>query len=488
MGRFVDVRRLDERRLGLVLLGVALLGAGILVRLQLGSKSLWLDEAFSVAMARLPWADFWPALPLMEGNMALYYALLHVWTSVLGFSDGAVRSVSAVAAVASLPFVFLIGRRLFGPVVGGIAALLLGTNAFFIQYAQEARGYALALLLVSAATWLLQRALDEPSRVRWLAYALVAAASFYAHVFTGFVLVAHLTTALMWPGRRLPRVPPFVLVGAITFPMSWFILTREGSVAGWVAPPDTDVVVAALSALAGHQSGALPIAYASLVLVALASWARLFATHRVGRRHVLVAAWAALPILGSLAVSLTVKPVFVDRFLIVALPAVVLLVAVGLVQLRSRFVVVAGVVLMLALSAGGLRYWYADYAKEEWRGAVQHLAAYGQPGDAAVFFPQVVRLAVDHYVRQSGVAERMPRSVVPDRSYGSYFQGLTPESGVADALARDDAPRLWLVYRYGGPTADDWEYAAIQRHLQDGRYRLESHVFLTHIQIMLFTR
>ena len=52
---------------------------------------LWLDEALSVNIAKLPIGQI-PAALRHDGHPPLYYVLLHVWMSVLGSGDVAVRS------------------------------------------------------------------------------------------------------------------------------------------------------------------------------------------------------------------------------------------------------------------------------------------------------------------------------------------------------------------------------------------------------------
>ena len=61
-------------------------------------SDLWLDEALSVNIARLPLGDLRTALK-HDGAPPLYYLALHVWTAVLGSGDSAVRALSGVCMV-----------------------------------------------------------------------------------------------------------------------------------------------------------------------------------------------------------------------------------------------------------------------------------------------------------------------------------------------------------------------------------------------------
>ena len=85
-----------RKRASIPSVGSALLllivAAGVVLRLHLLTRrDLWVDEALSVVLARMPWRHFWQALWDFQANMALYYLLLRGWLH-LGDSEGLVRS------------------------------------------------------------------------------------------------------------------------------------------------------------------------------------------------------------------------------------------------------------------------------------------------------------------------------------------------------------------------------------------------------------
>ena len=141
--------------------GAVVVVAGIVLRFVTRSD-LWLDEALSVNIARLPFSDLHEALK-HDGAPPLYYVLLHLWIEVFGSSDFAVRSLSGVISVATLPLAWFAGRRLGrggppGPVradsartrlVAALVVIVFATSPYMIRYATEARMYALVMLLVT---------------------------------------------------------------------------------------------------------------------------------------------------------------------------------------------------------------------------------------------------------------------------------------------------------------------------------------------------
>src|SRR5690348_16241867 len=90
-GSRVDGRDPTLRPIELVAVAGAVV-TGLVLRFWTSSH-LWLDEALSVDIARLPLGDI-PRALRHDGHPPLYYFLLHGWMSVFGEGDTAVRSLS----------------------------------------------------------------------------------------------------------------------------------------------------------------------------------------------------------------------------------------------------------------------------------------------------------------------------------------------------------------------------------------------------------
>ena len=101
-------------------MGTSSSAAVVCVALRFWTQShLWLDEALSVNIARLPVADIPEALR-HDGHPPLYYFLLHGWMRCSAKATSPSASLSGVFAVAALPLVWFAGRRLGGS-HGGVA-------------------------------------------------------------------------------------------------------------------------------------------------------------------------------------------------------------------------------------------------------------------------------------------------------------------------------------------------------------------------------
>jgi mannosyltransferase len=143
-----------ERNRAVVLLSALTVAGAVLRVWQIGSKSVWIDEAFSVWVARQPLASGVSWLVRIDQHPPLYYALLHLWLC-LGDGPAALRLLSASASALNIPVLYALGRRLAGRRVGLLAAAILALSPFHVYLAQEARMYALLSLLVSLSLWAL---------------------------------------------------------------------------------------------------------------------------------------------------------------------------------------------------------------------------------------------------------------------------------------------------------------------------------------------
>ena len=168
------------------LAGPAALGALVLLALFLRTRELgigfWIDEGLSVGISDRPLGDIPDALRL-DGSPPLYYLLLHVWMSVAGTSEEAVRALSVVFGLVAVPVAWWAARTLFGTRSGWMAAVLAATSPFLTQYAQEARMYALTVLLslIASAAFARMVAFEDDRRPWAIGFAVAFAAMLYTH-------------------------------------------------------------------------------------------------------------------------------------------------------------------------------------------------------------------------------------------------------------------------------------------------------------------
>jgi uncharacterized membrane protein len=158
---------------------------------QIDRKPIWLDEAVSWDMASRPPADL-AAKTAADIHPPLYYLVLSVWAGAFGDSLTGLRSLSAVATIGSAVLLYLLARRWLERGTALFAAVAYAISPHTIYFAQEARMYALAALLVLAATVSYRRWLESGATrtADVIAYGITAAAAMYTHYATALALAA----------------------------------------------------------------------------------------------------------------------------------------------------------------------------------------------------------------------------------------------------------------------------------------------------------
>ena len=167
----------------LIFMGAVTLVALVLRFYRIGEKSIWLDEAFSLWIARQPLWEGLGWLIRIDQHPPLYYSLLHVWTELFGELQGPVRMLSALFSTATVPLLYAAARRLLDRSSAAIAAGILAISPFHVQFAQETRMYSLLTLEVACVLYFLARLLTErrPPTGSWVGLAVAQAAAMLTH-------------------------------------------------------------------------------------------------------------------------------------------------------------------------------------------------------------------------------------------------------------------------------------------------------------------
>ncbi|MEX2221173.1 MAG: glycosyltransferase family 39 protein [Candidatus Rokuibacteriota bacterium] len=393
----------------MALLAVIALATGLRVAL-LDRQGLWADEVFSLAIAtghslEHPAAEADPAqgdyveaptpLPasafrrylehedppagfrrvvravrLSDTSPPLYYVLLDGWTRWAGVSDSALRLFSVLWALASMPVLWLIARRVGGEAAALPAVVLFAVCPLGLYYSAEGRMYSLVLFLVVSMV-ALTLALGTGDATPWRvgAWSAVSAAALLTHYFCGFVWVACLAWLAMMPTRiRWTWIAGgVVLTGLLVLP--WYMVLPE-SLGRWRVtwywlntPVDFRRALAApfrlswsfLSGqgfwvssvrsewLAAFAFGAVAVA------LGLAFRRRLFSGERG-----LVWLWVAAACTGPIVFDLMrgTNTAAIPRYALAGLPGILVLAAIGLSRLRPAVRVVVLLVILLAWSSG----------------------------------------------------------------------------------------------------------------------------------------
>jgi mannosyltransferase len=388
----------------IVVVGIVAVLAGGVLRFATRS-GLWLDESLSVNIASLPVGDIASWLR-HDGHPPLFYLLLHGWMELFGSGDVAVRALSGVFGLLTLPLAYLAGRRRGGVLLGWITLTVVALSPFAVRYSDEARMYSMVMFLVFAGYLLVDDVLRR-GKDDWLRLAgivVVAAALLYTHYWSLWLLAATGLVAIwrVWrPVGPDGRAAAWKLIGALALGGLLFVpwlpsMLYQSAHTGtpWAKPmrPSVAFGFTIQDFGAGLYDDAVFFALLTSILVVLG----LFGRAR-DRRHIDVDLSTNPQLRGEavvgastfgigIVIAFALRGAFATRYAAVIFPFLALLVAAGVTRFAARWVRF-GVLLVLCsyLAIGAL--WNVADTRTQMTQIGRAIDAKAQPGDLVIYCP-----------------------------------------------------------------------------------------------------
>jgi len=430
---------------------------------DLETRSLWEDEGWTMLLSAGPGLDDVVRTLAHDQHPPLYFMLLRLWRTLAGESEFAGRYLGVLAGVVAVAGIYQLGRALFSPLAGLLAALVLALADLPIDLAQEVRHYSLLLAFVVLSSAAYARWWRHPARGNRAGYVLASLAMLYTHYLGVYILAVqalHLLVARR-PWRRLAEGA--LLIGAVGLGfVPWLPVMIDQNRVRWDNPlyyqnslpnsPETFRLVR--TTLLGHHYAIL----GSLILLGLVwlSWPRDDPTSRPVVR--LRPFWPVLfPVLqivviAGLIVAINERRQFltVRNFLIIT-PALAVLAGHGLANLpRLARTFTVALVMIVALTTVDARRHYPD-----WRAIVGNVSAHYVADEPVLMDVWVGDFPARYYLdRQLG--PQTPR--VSLREWRDQYREFFLPT-LLDYLQRQES--FWLIYwgdapmdEYGGLIAE----------------------------------
>lgn len=415
--------------------GLSAVVAAVLAWSTTGRSAVSIDEAYTMAEARLSWGDLWGVLWHRELNASLHTLVTWSMSRVPGLdSVTTLRALStAFGVLAVFVTVAVLGRLWAGawPLLG----LLLFANPLVLDEMVSGRTYTLTLMLAAVSLLLLVRARDDPSWTRVLIWGGLNGIMLYAHFFAAALVVAQVVWLALGSERRVWRrwAAGAAVTALLAAPIGVFLAgsgARQSQLPALPALSAHDYVsgvFALIIGASGRGQRVLQVALALLAAVLVVS-----AVRATGRRREVWLGGAAfiLPIgLGCLA-SLGTPSAFTPRYMMFGLPGLMLFVCGAVVALgRVRRPVVAALVVTCVAATGlavigGSRN--DTVARDPWGPVAQQIAAEGGPAPAVTTVAPMEGFVARTSMERAGfsfgpafpgsAAEFLRQSTYPDRA------------------------------------------------------------------------
>ncbi|MCQ3814265.1 MAG: glycosyltransferase family 39 protein [Acidimicrobiia bacterium] len=450
--------------------GAVLAVIGGLVLRFVAPSPLWLDEALSVNIALLDFAQLVEALR-HDGHPLLYYWLLGDWIDIFGESDFAVRSLSGIFSVLCIPMLYKTAQR-YGPAVAKTTLLLATSSPFLLRYATEVRMYSLLTLLCCVGWLCVERAIERPTIGRLCLVSLVVAALVHTHYWSIWLVAA----ALIVVGYNIVfgsggnrgvalRVGAAIIVGASTLLVWLGVLLEQLRTTGtpWAgrARP-AEVVVETIQAIGGSSRFEGELLGVALMFLAMLG---VFIHRADGREVVLRFSWldfdrAAICVLATLGtggmVAFVVDGAFEPRYASVVVGFVLVLAANGIAMLPPR--VGLGVLAFVVLFGFAVAVDEARRDRTQGAEVAARIDETIQSGDSVVFCPDQVGPATRRALLGADSFFAYPRGdgiLVDWQNYAATIAESPVGEFVSNVLVETRSNDVYLVRGLGYKGFDD---------------------------------
>ncbi len=464
----VRAQRVSRTEAGVLL---ALTVLALALRVTSLSRSLYTDEAYSLALAQRGFGHMLGLFFAYEPNGTPYSILL--WPLIRIFGTGAtlLRLPAVLGGTASVPALWWAARRFAAPTAALLAAGLLAINPMAVWYGQEARSYAFVLLAVCLAFGALPHALDRGRRRRaWVGYVAAMVALAYCELFA-VPLVLPAQALIAWRRgrtgvRRWVWSLLAVLVCCVPLLVGAAIARSHRNALYWAPKTDRALVTFALQEITAGLSGVSALRWATLfgalaLLAAAVVWiARRGAAPAVKGTLAMALCWGVVPAAVLLAISF-VQPVFWPRYVILSLPGLCLALALAAQVLwHSRHgILVAGACLaVLAVAAVLADAHQRTAVQENWKSAAAWLSAERAPDQPTIvdtvsvlpslgYYDPAFRASDGDLVVQEWQDQPLPAGVAGYKDRGGW--GTVPDGPPTvhafERLARIGHGTVWMV-------------------------------------------
>lgn len=359
-----------------ILLIIIIISALLLRVAYIDKQSLWLDEAITVRQANVGLNQTIYQLS-HDDHFPLYIVLMHFWIKIFGISESAIRSLSAIFGILGVLMIYFLGRRLFNKETGLFAAAILALSPAAIYYSQEARLYTMMMFLTMASFYFYLRLKEKYTVLNAALYIIPTILLIYTHIFA-FIIVLSQTIHFFYINSRKKAelakwAVTMAILGVLFLPWAPIMINQLSltSLISWIPRPS-------INGLAG--TGRLFFGNAIIAIIFFMLLGFIFFLNIKGRidpdeagNFYSVLFFGAFPIVFLFLFSF-IKPLFVPKFMLFALPFFIL--AFAWMTLKSHnkpMLPLIILVIILVMSLTTVFWQYHTLDKQDWRGVAEYI-------------------------------------------------------------------------------------------------------------------
>ncbi len=377
-----------------VLLFIILIGS-ILRFYKIDYQSVWLDEIHTIneSNPKISISDLYSTLLVADPHPPLYFILVKLIFTFFGYSTFVLKMFSALMGVGGLFAIYLLGKELMNKRVGLIAAALLSVNYFHLYYSQEARMYSMLFMTTTLSFYFLIKLIKTPSIKAVILHAFFAALMIHTHFFALFALFAQYLILLIFILKpfnveRKKMVLFTFLSGIITLilyiPSLTTFIEASKRTSIWIPIPTIDVYTQMFKEFFGQSEIVIFFIITLLVLFFIKLYNREnkvnFEINPNDEKHVFsflfLFTWIIITLIIPLISSYLKLPMLISRYFINILPAILVIIAIGIYYIKNDVVKLSILSILILFSLTDIiivKKYYRNVNKTQFREATQFI-------------------------------------------------------------------------------------------------------------------
>lgn len=417
------------------------------------SQSLWQTSHSPITMVNIVAEDV---------HVPLYHIILHYWQIPFGNGEAAARALSLSFFLLLIPAMYLFGKQAFGSVVGMYAALLAALSPFLNWYGNEIRMYSLFALLIVLNQYFFLRIYANGTRkpVRtliWVGYGATMMLGIFTHYFFLFNAVTQAIYFFAFHrsfARNAGRGFVIVMLVLLVIFTPWLYFVIDLGAAGNTQPilskpTPVDLFNTFFEFAFGFQSDRTNTTFISLwPLLVLFMFLALRRNQKIPPIALYLFMSLFLPVIFAYGISSGWKPIYLTRYLILALPAFYVLISWVLSSYPPKLsrlfksALVLGMAAMLTVQIVNA----GSPVKEDYRGASAYIAENATARDIVILSAPFTIYPFEYYYNGAAEVETLP---IWDRNQAGQIPAWTEERMISDIETLKGAhEKIWLLLSY----------------------------------------
>jgi len=358
-------------------------------------QSVWLDEIHTLNEAdpKNSISEIYNKLLISEPHPPLYFLLVHFSFKIFGYTTLVLRSLSAIIGLLGIFSIYLLGKEIFNKKVGLLASILLAINYFHIYYSQDGRMYGLLFLTTTLSFYFLVKFIKRCTLKNAIFYAFFSALMIYSHFFALFTLIAQYLILLYFVIKPFETNSKtffkYSFISGITtlilFIPSFGLFKKTTEIKSiWIQMPTLEVYTQFFKDFFGQSE--IVLFFITLLIVFF--FIKLFNEKNIEKGSLnpekdklvfgffILIVWITITLILPLIRTYTSLPMLINRYFINIVPAVLILVAIGLYQIKNKTISYGILSLIVVFSITDIvvvKKYYKDPCKTQFREATQFI-------------------------------------------------------------------------------------------------------------------